>query len=185
MLAEPFEAFTFSPASASVYQLGSFGTARANIASPCARAAARDKTGTANARRRHRRSVGGIDYVAETLLLGVSRRVCFLHLRRFRSCPCQQRRACRDIRWSRSDETVVPPCPSRSKVRVDGASARRSACDKGRVESVPHQPFQLVRVPPDRPKHIAAEDERAEPVHRTMCVGDPGWQSWSWRPMLA
>ena len=28
MLAEPFEAFTFSPASASVYQLGSFGTAR-------------------------------------------------------------------------------------------------------------------------------------------------------------
>ncbi len=23
----------------------------------------------------------------------------------------------------------------------------------------------------DRPKHIAAEDERAEPVHRTMCVG--------------
>src|ERR1700720_3870854 len=28
MLAEPFEAFTFSPASASVYQLGSYGTAR-------------------------------------------------------------------------------------------------------------------------------------------------------------
>jgi len=28
MLAEPFETFTFSPAGASVYQLGSFGTAR-------------------------------------------------------------------------------------------------------------------------------------------------------------
>jgi 2'-5' RNA ligase len=31
MLAEPFEAFTFSPASASVYQLGSFGTARKEL----------------------------------------------------------------------------------------------------------------------------------------------------------
>jgi 2'-5' RNA ligase len=31
MLAEPFEAFTFSPASASVYQLGSFGTARREL----------------------------------------------------------------------------------------------------------------------------------------------------------
>ena len=30
-LAEPFEAFTFSPASASVYQLGSFGTARKEL----------------------------------------------------------------------------------------------------------------------------------------------------------
>ena len=30
MLAEPFEAFTFSPASAAVYQLGSFGTAQKN-----------------------------------------------------------------------------------------------------------------------------------------------------------
>ena len=30
MLAEPFQAFTFSPAGASVYQLGSFGTARRN-----------------------------------------------------------------------------------------------------------------------------------------------------------
>ncbi|MGB7974817.1 MAG: hypothetical protein WCF81_10830 [Roseiarcus sp.] len=28
MLAEPFPPFTFSPASASVYQLGAFGTAR-------------------------------------------------------------------------------------------------------------------------------------------------------------
>lgn len=32
MLAEPFEAFTFSPAAASVYQLGSFGTARKKLA---------------------------------------------------------------------------------------------------------------------------------------------------------
>ena len=31
MLAEPFEAFTFSPAPASVYQLGSFGTARKEL----------------------------------------------------------------------------------------------------------------------------------------------------------
>ena len=31
MLAAPFEAFTFSPASASVYQLGDFGTARKNL----------------------------------------------------------------------------------------------------------------------------------------------------------
>jgi 2'-5' RNA ligase len=31
MLAEPFNAFTFSPASASVYQLGSFGTARKEL----------------------------------------------------------------------------------------------------------------------------------------------------------
>jgi 2'-5' RNA ligase len=31
MLAEPFEAFTFSPAGASVYQLGSFGTARREL----------------------------------------------------------------------------------------------------------------------------------------------------------
>jgi 2'-5' RNA ligase len=31
MLAEPFEAFTFSPASASVYQLGTFGTARKEL----------------------------------------------------------------------------------------------------------------------------------------------------------
>jgi 2'-5' RNA ligase len=31
MLAEPFEAFMFSPASASVYQLGSFGTARKEL----------------------------------------------------------------------------------------------------------------------------------------------------------
>jgi hypothetical protein len=31
MLAEPFEAFTFSPAGASVYQLGSFGTARMEL----------------------------------------------------------------------------------------------------------------------------------------------------------
>src|SRR4051812_35708296 len=31
MLAEPFEAFTFSPAGASVYQLGSFGTARNGV----------------------------------------------------------------------------------------------------------------------------------------------------------
>jgi len=31
MLAEPFEAFTFSPASASVYQLGNFGTARKEL----------------------------------------------------------------------------------------------------------------------------------------------------------
>jgi 2'-5' RNA ligase len=31
MLAEPFSAFTFSPASASVYQLGSFGTARKEL----------------------------------------------------------------------------------------------------------------------------------------------------------
>ena len=31
MLAEPFEAFTFSPASASVYQLGIFGTARKEL----------------------------------------------------------------------------------------------------------------------------------------------------------
>ncbi len=33
MLAEPFEAFTFSPASASVYQLGNFGTARKELKS--------------------------------------------------------------------------------------------------------------------------------------------------------
>lgn len=33
MLAEPFEAFTFSPASASVYQLGNFGTARKKLKS--------------------------------------------------------------------------------------------------------------------------------------------------------
>ena len=31
MLAEPFEAFTFSPASASAYQLGTFGTARKEL----------------------------------------------------------------------------------------------------------------------------------------------------------
>ena len=31
MLAEPFDAFTFSPAGASVYQLGSFGTARKEL----------------------------------------------------------------------------------------------------------------------------------------------------------
>lgn len=31
MLAEPFEAFTFSPAGASVYQLGSFGAARKEL----------------------------------------------------------------------------------------------------------------------------------------------------------
>ena len=31
MLAEPFEAFTFSPVGASVYQLGSFGTARKEL----------------------------------------------------------------------------------------------------------------------------------------------------------
>jgi 2'-5' RNA ligase len=31
MLAQPFQAFTFSPASASVYQLGSFGTARKEL----------------------------------------------------------------------------------------------------------------------------------------------------------
>jgi hypothetical protein len=31
MLAEPFESFTFSPAGASVYQLGSFGTARKEL----------------------------------------------------------------------------------------------------------------------------------------------------------
>jgi hypothetical protein len=31
MLAEPFEAFTFSPAGASIYQLGSFGTARKEL----------------------------------------------------------------------------------------------------------------------------------------------------------
>ena len=31
MLAEPFPSFTFSPASASVYQLGSFGTARKEL----------------------------------------------------------------------------------------------------------------------------------------------------------
>jgi hypothetical protein len=31
MLAEPFEAFTFSPASTSVYQLGTFGTARREL----------------------------------------------------------------------------------------------------------------------------------------------------------
>ena len=31
MLAEPFETFTFSPAGASVYQLGSFGTARKEL----------------------------------------------------------------------------------------------------------------------------------------------------------
>jgi len=33
MLAEPFEAFTFSPTSASVYQLGNFGTARKKLKS--------------------------------------------------------------------------------------------------------------------------------------------------------
>jgi hypothetical protein len=31
MLAEPFEAFAFSPAGASVYHLGSFGTARKEL----------------------------------------------------------------------------------------------------------------------------------------------------------
>lgn len=31
MLAEPFQAFTFSPVGASVYQLGSFGTARKEL----------------------------------------------------------------------------------------------------------------------------------------------------------
>ena len=31
MLAEPFESFTFSPAGASVYQLGTFGTARKEL----------------------------------------------------------------------------------------------------------------------------------------------------------
>jgi hypothetical protein len=31
MLAEPFETFTFSPAGASVYQLGAFGTARKEL----------------------------------------------------------------------------------------------------------------------------------------------------------
>jgi hypothetical protein len=31
MLAEPFDEFTFSPAGASVYQLGNFGTARKKL----------------------------------------------------------------------------------------------------------------------------------------------------------
>jgi len=31
MLAEPFEDFTFSPAGASVYHLGNYGTARAQL----------------------------------------------------------------------------------------------------------------------------------------------------------
>ena len=31
MLAEPFEGFTFSPAGASVYQLGNFGTAQKKL----------------------------------------------------------------------------------------------------------------------------------------------------------
>ena len=31
MLAEPFEAFTFSPAGASIYQLGTFGTAQKEL----------------------------------------------------------------------------------------------------------------------------------------------------------
>ena len=31
MLAEPFEAFTFSPVGVSVYHLGNFGTARAKL----------------------------------------------------------------------------------------------------------------------------------------------------------
>ena len=31
MLAEPFDAFTFSPVSASIYQLGDFGTARRKL----------------------------------------------------------------------------------------------------------------------------------------------------------
>ena len=31
MLAEPFDAFTFSPTGASVYQLGTFGTARKKL----------------------------------------------------------------------------------------------------------------------------------------------------------
>jgi hypothetical protein len=31
MLAEPFDVFTFSPAGASVYQLGNFGTARKKL----------------------------------------------------------------------------------------------------------------------------------------------------------
>jgi hypothetical protein len=31
MLAEPFDVFTFSPAGASVYQLGDFGTARKEL----------------------------------------------------------------------------------------------------------------------------------------------------------
>jgi hypothetical protein len=31
MLAEPFKAFTFSPAGASIYQPGSFGTARKEL----------------------------------------------------------------------------------------------------------------------------------------------------------
>jgi hypothetical protein len=31
MLAEPFEAFSFSPAGASVYQLGTFGTAQKKL----------------------------------------------------------------------------------------------------------------------------------------------------------
>jgi hypothetical protein len=31
MLAEPFASFTFSPVGASVYQLGSFGTARKEL----------------------------------------------------------------------------------------------------------------------------------------------------------
>ena len=34
MLAEPFPAFTFSPAGASVYQLGTFGTARKELKPP-------------------------------------------------------------------------------------------------------------------------------------------------------
>jgi len=34
MLAEPFPSFTFSPAGASVYQLGSFGTARKELKAP-------------------------------------------------------------------------------------------------------------------------------------------------------
>ena len=73
MLAEPFEAFTFSPASASVYQLGAFGTARKELkalADALVRRP-REKTGTANADegiRRKCRKV--INHVAETLLLG-------------------------------------------------------------------------------------------------------------------
>jgi hypothetical protein len=41
----------------------------------------------------------------------------------------------------------------------------------GRIVAPPALPILVRAGTADRPEHIAAKDERAEPVHRTMCVG--------------
>src|SRR5690242_711859 len=43
--------------------------------------------------------------------------------------------------------------------------------DIGRIVAPPALPALIRPRTADRPEHIAAEDESAEPVHRTVCVG--------------